>query len=75
MLKPQPGWRASRPPDDAYLAYICMFRYAFGRMTCMPDVIIEIIYGMECDRQTWLAFHEWVRKQIAKRKAKEGAEE
>ena len=99
--------------DNAYLAYLCMFRYAFGRMTYMPDVVIEIIkrnaatltmrtltslntelaeeaaryervykdkpdrtsnYGMECDRQTWLAFHEWVREQIAEREKKEGAE-
>lgn len=100
--------------DEAYLAYIAMFRYAFGRMTYMPDVVIEIIkrnaatltmntlvhlntelaeeaaryervyakrehsglgsnYGMECDRQTWLAFHAWVREQIAKREKKEGA--
>ena len=99
--------------DDAYLAYLCMFRYAFGRMTYMPDVVIEIIkrnekyltdstlnqldhelteeaaryerlykdtpncggnYGMECDRQRWLAFHAWVREQIAKREDREGAE-
>ncbi|MBQ5795094.1 MAG: hypothetical protein IIW14_03775 [Kiritimatiellae bacterium] len=97
--------------DDAYLAYMAMFRYAFGRMTYMPDVVIEIIkrnekyltdrvlmslntelaeeaaryerrykdtpncggnYGMECDRQSWLAFHAWVREQIAKRKDMEG---
>ena len=96
--------------DNAFLAYIAMFRYAFGRMTYMPDVVIEIIkrnekhltdrtlvqldselteeaaryermhkdvpncggnYGMECDRQTWLAFHAWVKEQISKRK--EGA--
>ena len=93
--------------DDAYLAYAAMFRYAFGRMTYMPDAVIGIIkrnkenipdcalklintelkeeadryervykdkidklytnYGMECDRQTWLAFHEWVKEQIKKR--------
>ena len=29
--------------DDAYLAYLSMFRYAFGRMTYMPDVVIGII--------------------------------
>ena len=29
--------------NDAYLAYMAMFRYAFGRMTYMPDVVIEII--------------------------------
>lgn len=99
--------------DDAYLAYISMFRYAFGRMTYMPGVVIGIIkrnekylsdrtlvqidcelteeaaryervyanrehpnhgsnYGMERDRQAWLAFHEWVKEQINKRK--EGAE-
>ena len=29
--------------DDAYLAYMAMFRYAFGRATYMPDVVIEII--------------------------------
>ena len=28
-------------------------------------------YGWECDRQLWLAFHEWVKSEIAKRK--EGA--
>ena len=99
--------------DDAHLAYMCMFRYAFGRMTYMPDVVIGIIkrnekyltdrtleqlnrelteeaeryervykvkpqnysnYGMECDRQSWLAFHAWVREQIAKREEREGAE-
>ena len=96
--------------DDAYLAYMAMFRYAFGRMTYMPGVVIGIIkrnkenipdralvlintelaeeadryermykdvpncggnYGMECDRQTWLAFHAWVKELIGKRK--EGA--
>ena len=30
-------------PDDAKLAYMAMFRYAFGRMTYMPDVVIGII--------------------------------
>jgi len=91
-------------PDDAKLAYMAMFRYAFGRMTYMPSTVIDIIkanaehltastielldrdltdeakryerlykgksssnYGMECDRQLWLAFHEWVKEQIAKR--------
>ena len=91
-------------PDDAKLAYMAMFRYAFGRMTYMPNIIIGIIkanadtltmqtlelldrdlteeaaryerawkgksmsnYGMECDRQNWLAFHEWVKSEIAKR--------
>ena len=97
--------------DDAYLAYMAMFRYAFGRMTYMPGVVIGIIkrnrenipdralnlintelaeeadryeriykdhpetsdmcgsnYGMECDRKNWLAFHEWVKEQIRKRK-------
>lgn len=29
--------------DEAYLAYVAMFRYAFGRMTYMPDVVIGII--------------------------------
>ena len=29
--------------DDAKLAYMAMFRYAFGRMTYMPDVVIGII--------------------------------
>lgn len=29
--------------DDAYLAYMAMFRYAFGRMTYMPSVVIGII--------------------------------
>lgn len=95
--------------DDAKLAYMSMFRYAFGRMTYMPDTVIEIIkanakylttqtlelldrdltdeakryervykgkltsnYGMECDRQTWLTFHEWVKDEIEKRK---GADE
>ena len=90
--------------DDAYLAYIAMFRYCFGRMTYMPDVFIGIVrinvehitditfakldeelteeaqryerlykgkqtsnYGMECDRKAWLAFHEWVKAEIAKR--------
>ena len=97
--------------DDAYLAYMAMFRYAFGRMTYMPGVVIGIIkrnrenipdralnlintelaeeaeryrrvyadnpeglamcgsnYGMECDRELWIAFHEWVKEQINKRK-------
>ena len=93
--------------DDAYLAYMAMFRYAFGRMTYMPSVVIGIIkrnaenipdralnlintelaeeadryerqyknvpncgsnYGHECDRKNWLAFHEWVKEQINKRK-------
>lgn len=30
-------------PDDAMLAYIAMFRYAFGRMTYMPSTVIGII--------------------------------
>ncbi len=30
-------------PDDAKLAYMAMFRYAFGRMTYMPSAIIGII--------------------------------
>lgn len=92
-------------PDDAKLAYMAMFRYAFGRMTYMPSTIIGIIkanadtltmstlelidrdltdesnlyervyngksssnYGMECDRKLWLAFHEWVKKQIENKK-------
>lgn len=93
--------------NRAYLAYMAMFRYAFGRMTYMPGVVIGIIkrnkenipdralmlintelaeeadryerickehhehgsnYGMECDRKDWLAFHEWVKEQINKRK-------
>ena len=92
-------------PQDANLAYMAMFRYAFGRMTYMPGVVIDIIrrnaatltdqclalldrdlsdeaknyertwkdktltnYGMDCDRRAWLAFHEWVKGEIAKRK-------
>ena len=88
-------------PADAKLAYMAMFRYAFGRMTYMPSTVIDIIkanadtltmptlelldsdltyeankyerlykreptsnYGQECDRQLWLAFHAWVKKQI-----------
>lgn len=91
--------------DDAKLAYMAMFRYAFGRMTYMPDVVIGIIkanadtltmstlelldrdlteeaelyerawkdkptsnYGMDCDRKDWLAFHEWVKDELEKRK-------
>ena len=91
-------------PDDAMLAYIAMFRYAFGRMTYMPSTVIGIIkanaeylttstlelfdreladearryelffngkpssnYGWECDRRNWLAFHAWVKAEIAKR--------
>lgn len=96
--------------NRAYLAYMAMFRYAFGRATYMPGVVIDIIvrnkenipdralmlintelaedadryerlykehhehgsnYGMECDRELWLVFHEWVKEQINKRK--EGA--
>lgn len=92
--------------DDSYLAYMAMFRYAFGRMTYMPSVVIEIIkrnrenipdralwlintelaeeadryekvykehhehgsnYGMECDREAWLTFHEWIKEQIKER--------
>ena len=33
--------------DDAHLAYMCMFRYAFGRMTYMPGVVIGIIMRNE----------------------------
>lgn len=95
-------------PDYAKLAYMAMFRYAFGRMTYMPSVVIDIIktnadsltmptlelldidlagaaeryersykykspnlwsnYGHECDRQLWLAFHAWVKKQIENKK-------
>lgn len=29
--------------DDTYLVYMAMFRYAFGRMTYMPGVVIGII--------------------------------
>ena len=29
--------------DNAKLAYMAMFRYAFGRMTYMPSVVIDII--------------------------------
>lgn len=97
--------------EEAYLAYMAMFRYAFGRMTYMPSVVIGIIkrnkenipdralelintelteeadryekiykdypktsdmcgsnYGMECDREAWLTFHEWIKEQINKRK-------
>ena len=94
--------------DDAKLAYMAMFRYAFGRMTYMPSTVIGIIkanaeflttstlelldrdltdeanryerlykgksssnYGWECDRQLWLAFHEWVKNQIAKKEGEE----
>lgn len=91
-------------PDDVKLAYMSMFRYAFGRMTYMPTTVIDIIkanaehltmptlelldrdlayeaeryervwkgnpisnYGMDCDRKAWLAFHTWVKEEIAKR--------
>lgn len=27
-------------------------------------------YGQECDRQLWLAFHAWVKKQIENKKEK-----
>lgn len=30
-------------PDNAMLAYMAMFRYAFGRMTYMPSTVIGII--------------------------------
>ena len=93
---------------DTEIAYMAMFRYAFGRMTHMPSIVIEIIkanaeyltkstlklldrdltdeanryerfykseptsnYGQECDRQSWLAFHEWVKKQIAKKEGEQ----
>lgn len=92
--------------DNAKLAYLAMFRYAFGRMTYMPCVVIGIIkanadtltvptlelldrdladearryerlykgkpnsnYGMDCDREEWLDFHEWVKEEIAKKEA------
>ena len=92
-------------PDDAKLAYMAIFRYAFGRMTYMPTTVIGIIkanaehltmptlelldrdlaeeaeryertwkgkptsnYGMDCDREAWLAFHKWVKDEIEKRK-------
>ena len=93
---------------DAKLAYLAMFRYAFGCQTYMPGVVIEIIkanaehltmptlflldselteeagryeriykdrgkpysnYGMDCDRRAWLAFHAWVKAEIAERRA------
>ena len=94
--------------DDAKLAYMAMFRYAFGRMTYMPGVVIGIIkanaehltmstlelldrdlaeeaaryerawkgkptsnYGMDCDREAWLAFHEWVKDEILRHKGEE----
>lgn len=94
-------------PDNAKLAYMVMFRYAFGRITYMPSTVIGIIkanadtitpqaldlldrdltdeakryerlykgksdsnYGWECDRQLWLAFHEWVKERIANKKEK-----
>lgn len=94
--------------DNAKLACMAMFRYAFGRMTYMPSAVIDIIktnadsltmptlelldsdltdmaelykrvykgqstsnYGQECDRQSWLAFHEWVKKQIAKKEGEQ----
>ena len=90
--------------EDADLIYMAAFRYAFGRMTYMPDVVTGVIrrnaatltdkclalldrelteeaeryerawkgktttnYGMDCDRRKWLAFHEWVKGEIAKR--------
>jgi len=90
--------------DNAKLAYLAMFRYAFGRETYMPSVVIEIIkanadtltmqtlglldrdltdeakryerlykgksssnYGMDWDRRAWLAFHAWVKAEIAKK--------
>jgi hypothetical protein len=27
-------------------------------------------YGWECDRQQWLAFHEWVKDEIEKRNSR-----
>lgn len=98
--------------DAAKLAYLAMFRYAFGCQTYMPGVVIEIIkansnhltmptlflldrelteeagryeriykdngksysnYGMDCDRRAWLAFHEWVKAEIAKRREQKEA--
>jgi hypothetical protein len=93
--------------NNTKLAYMAMFRYAFGRMTYMPSVVIDIIkanaenlttstlelldrdltdeakryeraykgkttsnYGWECDRQQWLAFHEWVKDEIANRNSR-----
>lgn len=90
--------------DDAYLAYLAIFRYCFGRMTYMPQVCVDIFkmnaehltertldqldmelteeakryerlykgkstsnYGMDCDRKTWLEFHEWVKAEKEKR--------
>ena len=37
------NWINCGTPDDAFLAYLSMFRYAFGRMTYMPSTIIDII--------------------------------
>lgn len=91
-------------PDNATLAYMAMFRYAFGRMTYMPGVVMDVIkhnvdtlmdkclfllnrdleeeaerydrlykgksmsnYGTQYDRESWLAFHAWVKGEIAKR--------
>lgn len=106
-LNPQTVIRCGNP-DNAKLAYMAMFRYAFGRMTYMPSMVIDIIkanadtltrqtlelldrdltdeakryerlykgksssnYGWGCDRQRWLAFHEWVKEQIAKSEARD----
>lgn len=38
-----PEWINCGNETNAYLAYIAMFRYAFGRMTYMPSTIIAII--------------------------------
>ena len=38
-----PEWINCGNADNAHLAYIAMFRYAFGRMTYMPSTIISII--------------------------------
>ena len=105
MKNPDPSIIKFGNAADACLAYTAMFRYAFGRTTYMPGVVIDTIklnaqrltdgtlwqldrelteeakryervykdkptsnYGMECDRQQWLAFHAWVRAELAKRK-------
>lgn len=38
-----PEWINCGNETNAYLAYLAMFRYAFGRMTYMPGTVISII--------------------------------
>lgn len=41
---------------------------AAERYETMLDKTPRSNYGLECDRRDWLAFHDWVKSEIIKRK-------